>query len=90
MQKQLLGKQEWLRILTKGMVTIPKPWREELGLKKGEVILAKKTGNKIIIEGRKENAPYRIYTQKELQQFLKKDKLSSKLAKAIDRKIAKF
>jgi len=30
-------KEEWLKILDKGMLTIPKKWREELGFEKGKV-----------------------------------------------------
>ena len=42
------SQEEWVRILGKGMVTIPKSWRDELGLTEGEVVKAKKVGNKAI------------------------------------------
>ena len=65
--------EEWLRVLTKGMVTIPKAWREELGIKEGKIIKAKKIANKIIIEPIEKPVPYRIYSQDELNQFIKDD-----------------
>ncbi len=80
--------QEWLKILGKGMVTLPKPWRKELGFEQGDVVRAKKTGNKIIIESREaESLPYRLYSKKELKQFLKDDQLPKKIALKIDKKI---
>lgn len=78
-QKTLI-QEEWIKILTKGMITIPKSWRDELGIKEGEMVRAKKSANKIIIEQVEKKAPYRIYSQKELQQFLKDDRLPKKLA----------
>ena len=72
---QQLKQEQWLRVLDKGMVTIPKKWREELGFKKGKVIKAKKMGRRIFIEPAEEEAPYRIYTDKEIAAFIKEDKL---------------
>jgi bifunctional DNA-binding transcriptional regulator/antitoxin component of YhaV-PrlF toxin-antitoxin module len=77
---------EWLRILGKGMVTIPKSWREELGLTPGKVIRAQKTGNKVTLEGDTPTAPYRIFSDKEIREFLKDDKLPESLAKKINKK----
>ena len=88
-QQTVSAQEEWLRVLTKGMVTIPKAWREELGFEEGKVIKAKKIANKIIIEPIEKSAPYRIYSQKELTQFIKDDKLPKKLAFKIDTKLAK-
>ncbi|MBI3384994.1 AbrB/MazE/SpoVT family DNA-binding domain-containing protein [Candidatus Gottesmanbacteria bacterium] len=68
--------EEWLRVLKKGMVTIPKAWRLEFGFEEGEMIRAKKLSDKIVIESRGKPAPYRIYTQEELKTFLKNDRLS--------------
>ncbi len=36
--------QEWLKVLGKGMITIPKVWRDELGLDEGKVVKAEKVG----------------------------------------------
>lgn len=77
--------EEWVRILGKGMITIPKSFREELGFKEGDVARVKKIGRKIIIEP-KNPIPIRIYTDKEIKEFLKADKLPPEFA----RKAAKF
>lgn len=73
--------EEWLKVLGKGMVTIPKSWRRELGFQEGDILRAKKEGNKVILEGRGINsAPYRIYTSDEIEEFLTEDKIPSSLA----------
>ncbi len=52
----------WLRVLGKGMVTLPKRWRDELGIENGTLVKAKKEGNKVIIEAQpRKLAPYRVY-----------------------------
>lgn len=80
------NQEEWVRILGKGMITIPKSWRDELGLIEGEVVKAKKVGNKVIIESG-EPAPYRIFSDVEIKKWLKEDQLSSKLKARINEKI---
>jgi len=82
--------EEWLRVLTKGMITIPKVWREELGLQEGNIIRAKKIANQIVIEPTGETVPYRIYSRAELERFLKDDRLSKKTAAKIDKKLRKL
>lgn len=89
-QRTVRTQEEWLRVLTKGMVTIPKAWREELGFEEGKVIKAKKIANKIIIEPVEKPVPYRIYSQEELNQFIKDDILPKKLDLKIDKKLAKL
>ncbi len=73
MQQIPIQDEEWLRILTKGMVTIPKTWRDAYGLKEGDIVKAKKTARGIVIEPPQKKIPYRIYSQKELKQFIKED-----------------
>jgi AbrB family looped-hinge helix DNA binding protein len=75
--------EEWLKVLTKGMVTIPKAWRKALKIDEGTVVKARKIENQIIIEPLEKPIPYRIYSQKELQQFLKNDQLSKKWQKKL-------
>ena len=75
--------EEWLKVLTKGMVTIPKAWRKTLGIEEGTVVKARKIENQIIIEPLEKPIPYRIYSQKELQQFLKDDQLPKKWQKKL-------
>ncbi len=72
-QTTISTKEEWLRVLGKGMVTIPKEWRDELGFKEGEMVKASKTVSGILIEPIDKPAPYRIYSQKELMAFVKDD-----------------
>lgn len=81
--------EEWLKILGKGMVTIPKQWRDELGIKTGDVIKAKKEGTKIIIESTLPAAPYRIYTASEIDKFVKDDTISPALTKKVKAYIAR-
>lgn len=83
-------KQEWLKVLGKGMVTLPKKWRDELGIQNGDIIKAKKEGNKVIIEGTQfKSAPYRIYSKSEIDQFVKDDKIPISLSKKIKQKLLK-
>ena len=82
--------QEWLRILGKGMVTLPKKWRDDLGIDTGDVVKAKKEGNKVIIEaGQTGHVPYRIYTKAEIEEFIKEDKLESELVEKVKQKLSK-
>lgn len=71
--------QEWVKILAKGMITIPKNLREELGIKEGEVAIIKKVGRRLVIEPR-EVADYEVYSDQELKEMLKEDKLPQKVA----------
>lgn len=85
-QTSMTGQEEWLKVLGKGMVTLPKKWREEMGITPGDIIKAKKEGNKVVIETQQnESVPYRVYTDAEIAAFLKEDKLP----KALTRKVEK-
>lgn len=68
---------QWLKVLTKGMVTLPKSWREEFGLTKGSVIQATKRDRTIILKAadpaQSATVPYRIYTRTELNEFVNDD-----------------
>ncbi len=88
--KQVLSNQpqeEYLRILGKGMITIPKEWRDELGLTEGEIVKAQKVGSRVVIESETEEVPYRIFSNEEIEQWLKEDRLSLALAKKVERKL---
>ena len=81
--------QEWLKVLGKGMVTIPKEWREQLGFKEGDIVRAKKEGNRVVIEPQQGSlAPYRVYSGAEIEQFLKEDKLPQALAEKVKKDLA--
>lgn len=76
--------EEWIRILTKGMITIPKVFRDELGIKEGEIAKIRKVGKRLVIEPR-EIADYEVYSDKELAKMLAEDKLPRKLAKSAEK-----
>lgn len=71
--------EEWVNILAKGMITIPKSFREELGIKEGEVARIKKIGRRLIIEPR-ELVDFEVYGEREFKKMLKEDKLPPQLA----------
>lgn len=81
-----INNQEWLKVLGKGMVTIPKKWREALGITTGDIVRAKKEGNRVVIEGQSNRVPYRIYSDTEIEEFLKEDKLPRALVKKLKKK----
>ncbi len=83
-QSQLVkNEQEWLKVLGKGMITIPKVWRDELGIDEGEVIRAEKVGSRVILESvRTLPYPVRSYSEDEIKEFIKlDDKETSQLKK---------
>lgn len=80
LQLQQEAPTQWVKILSKGLITIPKSFREELGIKKGEVARMKKVGQRLVIEPR-EATDYEVYSGRELKEMLRDDKLSAQLAK---------
>ena len=74
----------WLKVLGKGMITLPKKWREAMNVTTGDVIKAKKEGAKVIIEASKsQTVPYHVYSDSEIDEFLKQDRLPKRLAKKV-------
>jgi len=71
---------EWVKILGKGMVTIPKKFRDGLGMREGEVARIRRIGNRLVVEPR-DVADYETYSDGELRAMLASDKLPPKLAK---------
>lgn len=85
------NQEEWLKVLGKGMVTLPKRWRDEMGIENGDVVKAKKEGNKVIIEVQPQTfvtAPYRVFSDAEIDEFLEEDKLPEDLATKVQKKLA--
>ena len=78
--------QQWIKILDKGMVTIPKEWRDEWNLTKGSLVKAVKTGNQLVIEPQAPTAPYRVYSKAELDEMRTDDTLSPQLKSALEKK----
>lgn len=66
---------EWLKVLGKGMLTIPKQWRDELGFQTGDMVQAEKTPLGVLIRPVKKKTPYRVYSRADLLQFVKDDQL---------------
>ena len=80
---------EWLKILGKGMVTLPKKWRQELGIETGDIVRARKEGNKVVIETQQvSTAPYRVYTDTQIEAFLKEDILPKDLLEKSRKKLS--
>lgn len=76
--------EEWVNILSKGLITIPKKMREIVGIKEGDVVRIKVQNKKIIILPREE-VKHREFTKKQIKDWLKEDKLPANLAKKIDK-----
>lgn len=70
----------WIKVLKKGMITLPKALRDQVGIKEGGIAKAKLVGNTIVIEPREE-VGYRLFTDEQIQQWLKDDVLPPELAK---------
>ena len=70
------NQEEWLKILGKGMVTIPKKWRDDIGINEGDIIKATRQGKNVVLSSLKARAvPYRVYTDEEIKAFIKDDQL---------------
>ena len=83
---QNTNQEEWLKVLGKGMITLPKKWRDEMGIEDGGVVKAKREGNTVVIEAqpqRKPAAPYRVYSADEIKEFLDEDKLPEGFAEKV-------
>ena len=78
-QQQNKSQEAWIKILAKGIITIPKEFREKLRLKDGEIARARIVGDKLIIESR-EAADYRLFSDGEIEEMAKLDKLPKALA----------
>ena len=77
---QLQGK--IVKIQAKGLITLPKEYREELGLEENGLVRVRKRKGKIVIEPvRILPYPVRSYTRKEIEEFLKLDEKESKRLK---------
>lgn len=71
---QQVDQSVFVKIQQKGLMTIPKAFRDELGLKKNNIIKVIKKKDKLIIEPMKElSYKVRSYTPKEIQEFIEYD-----------------
>lgn len=81
----ITGGSALIRVQVKGLITLPKTWREELGIKEGglvEIKIKKKAGELRIRPVRVVKYPVRSYRQEEINQFLKLDAQETKKLKA--------
>lgn len=91
MEKQKEGKnmqqvilEEIVKLQAKGLLTIPKNFREELGFEENGLARIKKDGRKLTIEPVSViGYPIRTYSKSEIRQFIKDDRLSPELAKKV-------
>ena len=72
--------EEWIRILSNGLITIPKAWREQTDIREKDVVKAKLVDNKIILEPQNQDRAVRIFSDKEIQKWIEDDKLPKELA----------
>lgn len=84
-QTQVKQPEAWIKVLSKGVITIPKDMRQQLGIEEGDVAKAKVVGDKLVIESRKtaQNEELRIYTKEQIDEFVKEDQLPEPLAKKV-------
>lgn len=74
---------ELVRLQPKGLITIPKKFRDSLGFKDSDFVRIKKENIRLILEPiRILPYPVRSYTQAELQSFLDLDQKETKKLKA--------
>lgn len=71
---QNLFTEDFVKLQPKGLLTIPKKFREELGLEENKLVRIRKEKGRLILEPvRTLPYPVRGYTRGELEEFLKLD-----------------
>mgnify|MGYP001559891256 CR=1 FL=1 len=82
--------QTLVRIQPKGLITLPKKIRDQLNLSENSHLRISVQGGKVVLDPLQARSfPIRIYTDAEIDQFLKDDKLDPELAKKLDQKFGK-
>ena len=71
---------EWVKVLNKGLVTLPKNFRDSVGIREGDVARVRMVGRRLVIEPR-DLADYEVYSRKELKAMLEDDQLPPKFKK---------
>lgn len=76
---QQLVQEELVKLQQKGLLTLPKRFRQQLDLKDESIVKIKKEGRKLIIEPIV-TLPYpvRTYTKEEIQEFINLDAKETK------------
>jgi AbrB family looped-hinge helix DNA binding protein len=90
MQAQNQPQETWIKILSKGVITIPKEFREQLGIEEGDVARAKIEGDNLVIQLRKvaQYAEYRTFSKSQIDEFIKEDQLPQPLATEVQKRWA--
>lgn len=81
---QNIAEEKWVIVGKKGVITLPKSMRDQIGMEEGAIAKAKLVDNKIVIEPREEFG-YRIFTKAQIEQWKKDDELPPESAKETER-----
>ncbi len=73
------GRSEWIKILNKGVITLPKKLRDQAGIQPGDVARARVSGKSIIIESRDAVDTLRTFTEEDIARWEKEDRLPPEL-----------
>jgi len=70
------------------VITIPKEFREQLGLEEGDVAKAKIEGDNLVIQSRKvaQYTEYRTFSKSQIDEFVKEDQLPQPLATEVQKR----
>ncbi len=73
--QQVIQQEEIVKIQPKGLITIPKKLREQLGFEENSLVRMKEEKGKLIVESvRALSYPVRSYTENEVKEFIELDK----------------
>jgi len=88
MQAQNQPQETWIKVLSKGVITIPKEFRDQLGLEEGDVAKAKIKGDNLVIQSRKvaQHTEYRTFSKSQIDEFVKEDQLPQPLATEVQKR----
>lgn len=79
MQQSTTSFEKYVKVQPKGLITIPKKIRDEMGIVEEAIVKIKRVGRKITIEPVKTiSYPVRTYTKEEFKEFLAFDAIQTK------------
>lgn len=76
---QFIAQEEIIKLQPKGLITIPKKFRDELGFAENTLIRVRKEKDRLVMEPVRA-LPYKVrsYTNEEIEEFFKLDEEESK------------
>lgn len=77
-----------MQLPSRGQVTLPREFRQQLGLEEGDLIQMRLVEGGIEITPLAPEQPQRLYTEAEIGQFLEDDRIDEETAVAIRRMLA--